>query len=39
MPNAELRIYESPWGHCVATPGSDPAFAHFLDQAIAEVLG
>jgi homoserine O-acetyltransferase len=24
MPNAKLRPYESPWGHCVATPGRRP---------------
>ena len=23
MRNAELRIYNSPWGHCVASPGND----------------
>ncbi|MBT8434024.1 MAG: alpha/beta fold hydrolase [Gammaproteobacteria bacterium] len=34
----ELRIYESPWGHCVASPGNDPEFQHYLDQAIAELL-
>jgi len=35
---AELRIYESPWGHCVASPGNDPKFEHYLDQAIGELL-
>ncbi len=34
----ELRIYESPWGHCVASPGNDPAFEAFLDAAIRELL-
>ena len=34
----ELRIYESAWGHCVASPGNDPGFHHYLDQAIAELL-
>jgi homoserine O-acetyltransferase len=34
----ELRIYESPWGHCVASPGNDPGFQRFLDQAISELL-
>jgi homoserine O-acetyltransferase/O-succinyltransferase len=38
MPNAELRVFESPWGHCVASPGNEPAFATFLDTAINEVL-
>ena len=36
--NAELRIYDSPWGHCVASPGNDPKFTRFLDSAIAELL-
>jgi len=35
---SELRVYESPWGHCVASPGNDPEFEHFLDQAIGELL-
>ena len=34
----ELRIYASPWGHCVASPGNDPAFEKYLDQAIHELL-
>ena len=34
----ELRIYESPWGHCVASPGNDPEFEQYLDQAISELL-
>jgi homoserine O-acetyltransferase len=36
--NAELRIYDSPWGHCVASPGNDPKFTRFLDSAITELL-
>ncbi len=36
--NGELRIYRSPWGHCVASPGNDPEFQKYLDQAIAELL-
>ena len=36
--NGELRIYESPWGHCVASPGNDPEFEKYLDQAISELL-
>jgi homoserine O-acetyltransferase len=36
--NSELRIYESPWGHCVASPGNDPEFERYLDQAIQELL-
>ena len=34
----ELRIYESPWGHCVASPGNDPEFEEYLDQAVSELL-
>ncbi len=37
--NGELRVYESPWGHCVASPGNDPEFEKFLDQAILELIG
>jgi homoserine O-acetyltransferase len=36
--NGELRIYQSPWGHCVASPGNSPEFAQYLDQAISELL-
>ena len=39
MPNADLRPYESAWGHCVASPsreGSD--FMRFLDGCVAELL-
>lgn len=36
--NGELRIYQSAWGHCVASPGNDPEFERFLDQAITELL-
>ena len=38
MAKAELRPFDSPWGHCVASPGNEPAFARFLDQAIGELL-
>ena len=38
IPDAELRIYESPWGHCVASPGNDAGFERFLDDAIRELL-
>ncbi len=34
----ELRVYESPWGHCVASPGNCPEFEDYLDQAISELL-
>ncbi|MDE0908247.1 MAG: alpha/beta fold hydrolase [SAR324 cluster bacterium] len=38
LPNAELRTYDSPWGHCVASPGNDPEFTRFLDRALSELL-
>ena len=38
IPNAELRIYRSALGHCVASPGNDPKFMRFLDSAISELL-
>jgi len=38
IPHGELRVYESAWGHCVASPGNAPDFERFLDQAIAELL-
>ncbi len=38
MPKAEFRPFESPWGHCVANPGSVPEFERFLDGCIADVL-
>jgi homoserine O-acetyltransferase len=34
----ELRVYQSPWGHCVASPGNDPEFERYLDRAINELL-
>ena len=39
MPNAQLRPYESPWGHCVATPGRDRAFMAFLNECATQLLG
>jgi homoserine O-acetyltransferase/O-succinyltransferase len=38
MPNANLRIFESAWGHCVASPGRSRKFARALDDAAAELL-
>lgn len=38
MPRAELRIFDSPWGHCVASPGRVPEFQRALDEAAAELL-
>ena len=39
MPNAELRPFDSPWGHCAASPGNVPAFDGFLDEALRELVG
>ena len=39
IPDGELRIYPSPWGHCVASPGNDPEFERYFDQAVHELLG
>ena len=39
MPNADLRPYESAWGHCVASPGRKGSdFMRFLDTCISELL-
>ena len=38
MTKAELRPFDSPWGHCVASPGKVPAFEKFLDDSIRELL-
>lgn len=38
MRRAELRVFDSPWGHCVASPGRLPKFQQALDQAAAELL-
>ena len=38
MSNAQLRVFDSPWGHCVANPGNEPAFERFLDDCIRELL-
>lgn len=38
MPNAELRVFDSPWGHCAGSPGRVPEFAAALDKAAAELL-
>ena len=36
---AQHRVFESPWGHCVASPGNCPEFADYLDSAIHELIG
>jgi len=38
MKNAELRVYDSPFGHCAPSPGNDAGFTAALDQAIGELL-
>jgi len=38
MPNAELRPYETDWGHCCASGNNDPGFHRFFDEAVAELL-
>ena len=38
--NGELRILESPWGHCVASPGNPhTGFAEYIDTQIKELIG
>lgn len=38
MRRAELRPFESAFGHCAASPGALPAFDRFLDAAVADLL-
>ncbi|MGE4250016.1 MAG: alpha/beta fold hydrolase [Parvibaculaceae bacterium] len=38
MPRAELRPFDSPFGHCVANPGNDHEFERFLDTAIHDAM-
>jgi homoserine O-acetyltransferase/O-succinyltransferase len=38
MSHAELRVFDSPWGHCVGSPGRVPEFQRALDDATAELL-
>ena len=38
MPNADLRAYNSPWGHCAANPGNDAGFTTQLEANIRELL-
>lgn len=39
MPRAELRVFDSPWGHCAGSPGRLAGFARALDEAAATLLG
>ena len=34
MPNAQINLYDSPLGHCVANPGNDINFEKELDKSI-----
>ena len=39
MPNASLRPFDSPWGHCVASPSRDGSdFLRFLNSCVSELL-
>jgi homoserine O-acetyltransferase len=38
MPNAELRIIPSIWGHLAGGPGRNPVDTQFLDEALKELL-
>lgn len=38
MSRAQLRPFDSPFGHCVANPGNDPKFERFLDDCIRDVM-
>ena len=35
---AELRTYDSIWGHCVANPGNDKGFEKALDNAVNDLI-
>jgi len=38
LKNAELRVIESDWGHCCASPGRNPDTMQVLEKAFAELL-
>ncbi len=38
MPNAELRVIPSVWGHRAGAPGTDPVDIRFVDSAIRDLL-
>jgi len=38
MANAELRVFDSAFGHCVASPGVHKDFMAFIDAAVEELL-
>ena len=37
--NGELRVFRSPWGHCVASPGNKTGFQSYFDSVVAELIG
>jgi homoserine O-acetyltransferase/O-succinyltransferase len=36
--SGKLCVFESRWGHCVASPGNEPKFERFLDTCLAKLL-
>lgn len=38
LSKAELRPFDSPFGHCAGSPGALPAFDRFFDEAVADLL-
>ena len=38
MPNAELRPFETVWGHLAGSPGPEPADAALLERTLREIL-
>lgn len=38
IPGAELRVLESPYGHCAGAPGRFPQETAFLEQALRDLL-
>ena len=36
--NAEIRPFDSPFGHCAANPGNDSGFETALERAIGDLL-
>lgn len=38
MPNADLRVVDSDWGHAAGGPGRDPVFGRALEAALGELL-
>lgn len=38
MPNAELRVIPTDWGHCAGGPGRNPTDTAFIEAALRELL-